>query len=99
MIIIDEGRLQVSESLDTLQERFRRIDLIGSPIPVTESALILGLTREGDHSRFVHTAFDGKTEAALWSEHPQARVTVATMSLKEIFIVLAKKFQRENSRA
>lgn len=99
VVIIDEGRLQVSESLDTLQERFRRIDLYGSPIPIGESAAILGLQREGDHSRFIHSAFDGETVATLQASHPQARIEVSTLSLKEIFIALAKKFQTENPRS
>ena len=99
IIIIDEGRLQVSESLDSLQQRFRRIDLIGSHVPISENDAVLGLTREADHSCFVHAAFDGETEATLQSNHPQTTITVSTMSLKDIFIVLAKKYQRENNRA
>ena len=99
VVIIDEGRLQVSESLDTLQERFRRIDLYGSPIPFEESPAILGLQREGDHSRFIHSAFDGETVAGIQTSHPQVRIEVSTLSLKEIFIALAKKFQTENPRS
>ncbi len=99
IIIIDEGRLQVSESLDSLQERFRRVDILGEHPPVSASPEILGLTREENHSRFVHTVFDEKTEAALQTSFPGADITVATMSLKDIFIALAKKFQRSNSRA
>ncbi|MEO8614693.1 MAG: ABC transporter ATP-binding protein [Luteolibacter sp.] len=99
IVIIDEGRLQVSESLDSLQERFRRVDIIGDHPPVSVSPEILGLTCEENHSRFVHTAFDGKTEAALTASFPGADITLVTMSLKDIFIALAKKFQRNNSRA
>jgi ABC-2 type transport system ATP-binding protein len=96
IIIIDEGCLQVSESLDSLQERFRRVDIIGSHPLVSDRPEILGLIREEHHSRFVHTAFDGKTEAALKSSFPEADITIATMSLKDIFLALAKKFQRSN---
>ncbi len=99
VVIIDEGRLQVSESLDTLQERFRRIDLYGSPIQFEESPAILGLQREGDHSRFILSAFDGETVAGIQTSHPQVRIEVSTLSLKEIFIALAKKFQTENPRS
>lgn len=99
VVIIDEGRLQVFESLDSLQERFRRIDLYGSPIPIKESTEILGLQREGDHSRFIHSAFDGETVASIQASHPQARIEVSTLSLKEIFLALAKKFQTENPRS
>jgi len=98
VVIIDEGRLQVSESLDSLQERFRRVDIVGNHPPVTESTAILGLTREGDHSRFVHSAFDGQTETALQASYPGASISISTMSLKEIFIALARKFQRETQR-
>ena len=97
--IIDEGKLHVSESLDSLQERFRRIDLFGSHMPVEKATNILGLTREGDHSRFIHTAFSEETVAGINASHPQVRIEVSTLSLKEIFIVLAKKFQTENPRS
>ena len=99
IIIIDEGCLQVSEPLDSLLERFRNVDIIGNHPPVSVSAEILGLTREENHSRFVHTSFDENTESALKSSFPGADVTITSMSLKEIFITLAKKFQRSNSRA
>jgi ABC-2 type transport system ATP-binding protein len=99
VVIIDEGRLQVSESLDSLQERFRRIDLIGPHEPVMKTAAILGLEREGDHSRFIHTDFNSDTLAALQADHPEAGVDASTLSLKEIFIALAKKFQTENPRS
>lgn len=99
VVIIDEGRLQVSESLDTLQERFRRIDLYGSHIPIEKNAAILGLQREGDHTRLIHSAFNGETVAAIQTSHPQVRIEVSTLSLKEIFIALAKKFQTENPRS
>ncbi len=99
VVIIDEGRLQVSESLDSLQQRFRRIDLIGPHEAVTKTAAILGLSREEDHSRFIHSAFNGDTHAAIQADHPQAQLEVSTLSLKEIFIALAKKFQTENPRS
>ena len=99
VVIIDEGRLQVSESLDTLQERFRRIDLYGSHMPIEETSAILNLQREGDHSRFIHTAFDGETAAAIQAAHPQVRIEISTLSLKEIFIALAKKYQTESPRS
>jgi ABC-2 type transport system ATP-binding protein len=99
VVIIDEGRLQISESLDALQQRFRRIDLHGPHEPVIKTAAILGLEREGDHSRFIHSTFNPETFATIQSNHPQARAEVSTLSLKEIFIALAKKFQTENPRS
>lgn len=98
VVIIDEGRLQVAESLDSLQQRFRRVDIVGNHQSVTESTTILGLTREGDHSRFVETSFDGETETALQASYPGTSISISTMSLKEIFIALARKFQREAQR-
>lgn len=98
VVIIDEGRLQIAESLESLQNRFRRVDIIGKHHPVTESANIMGLTCEGEHSRFVHSAYDDETETSLEAAHPGTSISVSTMSLKEIFIVLARKFQRESQR-
>jgi ABC-2 type transport system ATP-binding protein len=42
---------------------------------------------------------NGETVATLQASHPQARIEVSTLSLKEIFIALAKKFQTENPRS
>ncbi|TAG09319.1 MAG: ABC transporter ATP-binding protein [Verrucomicrobia bacterium] len=99
VVIIDEGRLQVSESLDSLQNRFRRIDLQGPHEPLMKTAAILGLERHADHSRFIHSAFNSETLATLEANHSEAHIDVSTISLKEIFIALAKNFQTENPRS
>lgn len=99
VVIIDEGRLQISESLDMLQERFRRINLYGQHMPMEQTPAILGYQREGDHTRFIHSSFGEETVAVIQANHPQARIEVSTLSLKEIFIALAKKFQSESPRS
>ena len=95
ILVIDEGRIQIRESLESLQGRFRRISLTGEHVPVEVSEDVLQLKREGDHSRFIHSAFDAEEGEAIQARHPGAQVNVEAMSLKEIFLVLAKKFQTQ----
>lgn len=99
ILVIDEGRIQIRESLESLQGRFRLIDIVGEHAPVEVSGEILRLTREGDHSRFIHSGFDKEKGQSIKAGYPGAEVTVETMSLKEIFLVLAKKFQTENRKS
>ena len=93
VLMIDEGRLQLCEPLESLQERFRRIDLIGEHAPVPVSDKILELRRENAHSRFIHSRFSSATEASLRLDYPHARVSISTLSLKEIFIALARSYR------
>lgn len=99
ILVIDEGRIQIRESLESLQGRFRLIDIVGEHAPVEVSGEILRLTREGDHSRFIHSGFDEEKGQSIKADNAGAEVTVETMSLKEIFLVLAKKFQTENRKS
>ncbi|MFT4176320.1 MAG: ABC transporter ATP-binding protein [Luteolibacter sp.] len=98
VVIIDEGRLQINESLDSLQARFRRIDIIGAHEEPAKNPQIIGYRHAENHSHFIHTAFDASTAANLHATFPGAEITVSAMSLKEIFLSLAKKFQQEGPR-
>ena len=99
IVMIDEGQLQICESLDSLQERFRRIDIVGAADPKAADPYLLDYKHEGNRSQFVHPAFDEHAEAALHASHPSARISVSPMSLKEIFLTLARKYQREGITA
>jgi ABC-2 type transport system ATP-binding protein len=91
--IIEEGRLQVSESMESLQRRFRRIEVDGDTTrePGPEA---LGVERGERQLRFVQSGFDGDEEA-MRAQFAPASVELSPMSLKDIFLTLAKKYQWE----
>lgn len=99
VVMIDDGQLQICESLDSLQHRFHRVDIIGPCEKESRSASILGYQREGDHIRFVHSAFNETTEAELHAAYPGAVINISSMSLKEIFLTLARKYQKKGVSA
>ena len=94
--IIDGGRLQLTESLDSLQRRFRQVHLtLAEPLSTTFSAeWALHVEQSEQVLRCVHTRFSPETEAQLAGDFPSARVEVETMSLREIFVALARQFQK-----
>jgi len=99
VVMIDDGQLQICESLDSLQHRFHRVDISGPCEKEPRSASILGYQREGDHIRFVHSAFNETTEAELHTAYPGAMINISSMSLKEIFLTLARKYQKKGISA
>jgi ABC-2 type transport system ATP-binding protein len=94
--IIEEGRLQVSESMQTLQDRFRRVEVHGptSAEPLPDA---LAIEHGPNQLRFILTRFSGNEESVRVQFAP-ARVEISPMSLKEIFLTLAKEYQREKRR-
>lgn len=91
--IIEEGRLQVSERIEDLQARFRLVEIHGgTPQPPAANAICI--QQEGGRLRFVQTAFSADTEASLRREFAQSHIEFSPMSLKEIFVSLAKSYQK-----
>ena len=136
--ILDAGRLKLSEPAESLQSRFRRIELTlpaphapprtprrprshgrrpgacGTPPPVenagrppaptaasspftlrssplTLPSSWLAFERTGSLARFIDTRFDpAATEAACRIHFPDAQVTAHPMTLREIFVTLAR---------
>jgi ABC-2 type transport system ATP-binding protein len=96
--IINEGRLSISEPVPSLLARFRSIEAtfdgearLPSPLP----ASWLGAEAAGRVAHFVDSSCTGlDDEARLRQALPGAvSVTVAPMSLKAIFIALARGFR------
>lgn len=91
---LDAGQLRLQESTESLQTRFRRIevDLQDGPAHLdAPPAAWLGLEHSGSRVRFVDSAYDRlATEAACRERFPQAAVSAQPMTLREIFIALAR---------
>jgi len=94
--IIEEGRLQVSESMQTLQDRFRRVE-VQVPTSVEPPPDAIAIERAPNQLRYILSRFRGDEESIRVHFDP-ARLEISPMSLKEIFLTLAKEYQREKRR-
>jgi ABC-2 type transport system ATP-binding protein len=102
--VLDAGRLYLAEPLARLQERFRQIELetarpatLPDPIP----AHWLAVEAAGTRVRIVDSQFRARESEAEARRAIGAveRVTVEPLSLREILVVLARKFRLDGSRA
>lgn len=102
VVVLDRGRLQLSESAEALQSRFRRVEVTfgGS------SAALMNLPpnwllaeQSGCLVRFVDKQFDADvTERACRERFPEAIVIAHPMTLREIFVALAKSGRTQAKR-
>jgi ABC-2 type transport system ATP-binding protein len=91
---LDGGRLHLVESAAALLRRFRRVEvaLAGSAaIPGERPASWLGFEAAGRAARFVESEAGDDSEARLRAMWPGATVEILPMSLREIFIAIARK--------
>ena len=95
--ILDAGRLQLSEPTESLQSRFRRIEVTLPPTPTPPSSPFnlpttwLAFAQTGSLARFIETRFDpAATESACRTHFPDAQITAYPMTLREIFVNLAR---------
>ena len=101
--VINEGRLELAESVESLQQRFRAVEVVlpdGADAPATDlpdSWLVPECS--GRVLRFVDSAFDEeKLVRNLRSRLPQAkRHRADPMSLREIFVALARVFRMDRN--
>jgi ABC-2 type transport system ATP-binding protein len=93
---LDAGQLVLAESFVTLQQRFRRVEVTTSErSPVTTSAAPsewLGMTAAGRVIRFVDSAYrEPGSLPEIEARFPGAHVEVRPMTLREIFVALARR--------
>jgi ABC-2 type transport system ATP-binding protein len=92
--VIEAGRLNFAESTDTLLARFRRVDVTLQDGPArldAPPASWLELEQKGGLVQFVETRYEpAATERACRERFPEAAVTARPMTLREIFITLAR---------
>lgn len=102
--ILNGGKLAVSESVEGLLGRFRRVEVIGGTVPDHPPRKWLRVEQSGKLTRFVIDDFSGSPEvtvAEVISRFGEGvQVEILPMRLREVFIELAKKFRiREESVA
>ncbi|MDD3118133.1 MAG: ABC transporter ATP-binding protein [Victivallales bacterium] len=94
---IDQGKLQLSESLESLQGRCRMLEL---NLPAPSATLPPHLpehwrlpANQGRRVSIFETCYhEGETESMARTFFPAAEVTAATMTLREIFVALAQSY-------
>jgi ABC-2 type transport system ATP-binding protein len=93
------GKLLVRESADALRGRFRKIEIVGNAlaaqVPQKFPQSWLEIKRPAENVlQFAHSGFTAEaTEAELAAAFPSASVSARAMSLREIFLVLARQQQ------
>ncbi|HWA85332.1 MAG TPA: ABC transporter ATP-binding protein [Opitutus sp.] len=97
--LLDAGRLRLDESTDSLLARFRRveIDLHGGPTTLgVAPAAWLEMERAGDRVRFIDSNHSpAGSESDYHARCPSGAITVRPMTLREIFIALARATRAE----
>jgi ABC-2 type transport system ATP-binding protein len=97
--LLDNGRLQFDETTEALQARFRRMEvsLRGGEAKLDGLPKSwLGVERAGGLVRFTESRYVREaTERACHERFPEAAVTAQPMSLREIFLVLARAGRAE----
>jgi ABC-2 type transport system ATP-binding protein len=97
------GRLLIHEPGDALRARFRHIEIVREAIAARAVAPPTTWREARQPAanvlQFVHTAFAGDTtERELAAQFPNASVTLRTMSLREIFLVLARQQRSDTAK-
>ncbi|MGA2053246.1 MAG: ABC transporter ATP-binding protein [Opitutales bacterium] len=104
---IDHGRLQLSEPLDSLQNRFRRLEITR---PITSEPQTVNRKQEtfptswhdyaeaGSLVRFVESRYvPDESERRCLELFPGAAVAVQPLPLREIYLTLARQVRTSNS--
>ena len=101
--MLDAGRLQLHETTEALQGRFRRVEVtLGDREPAAAAPPETGweLERAGMVIRFVDTGYAReRTEAECRARYPDAAVVAKAMTLREIFMVLARHGRKSQEAA
>jgi ABC-2 type transport system ATP-binding protein len=89
------GRLRIHEPADVLRGRFRTIEVVsqgpGAPALRNADPAWLEVSRPAERViRFVHPAYSPEADASIGAFFPGCSVSTRMMSLREIFLVLAR---------
>ncbi len=89
--MLESGRLRLSEATETLQARFRRVEVTGAASTFSPGDEWLDWEQAGALTKFVETRYAGQATERAWRERfGSDRVTAHAMTLREIFLTLAR---------
>jgi ABC-2 type transport system ATP-binding protein len=95
---LEDGRLRFSETTESLLGRFRRIEatLAGTAGPAAPPATWLGFAQTGRLVQFIDSQYRREaTEDACRACFPEAAVRAHPMTLREIFVTLAREARQQ----
>ena len=96
--LLDSGRLRFSETTDSLLGRFRRMEVtLSGPAQLgAPPSGWLQLEQKGGLVRFIATDYDrAATERVCRERFPESAVTASPMTLREIFVALARETRNQ----
>ena len=89
--MLEDGRLRLSETTESLQGRFRRVEVTGAGGSAAAVPGALEWERAGALTRFVATQYAGEDTERDWrARFGEATIAARPMSLREIFMALAR---------
>jgi ABC-2 type transport system ATP-binding protein len=89
--LLQGGRLRFNEAADVLMARFRRVEVTGASANATAASGWLEWTQAGALTSFVESAYAGDPSERAWRERfPGATVVASRMTLREIYLALAR---------
>jgi ABC-2 type transport system ATP-binding protein len=98
--LLDAGRLRLSESAESLQGRFRRVEVTNAAAGVVAEPGWLEWERAGGLTRFIESRYAGEATERAWRERfADATVVGQPMTLREIFMALARAARTEAREA
>jgi ABC-2 type transport system ATP-binding protein len=98
--MLETGRLTLSEPTETLQARFRRVEVTGAPDGAEPGHGWLEWERAGALTRFVATNYAGEATEDGWRlRFGDATITAQPMTLREIFITLTRSGRADAKEA
>jgi len=101
--LIDQGKLKLAEKLDSLQQRFRRIEVTrtnGNASSPKKPVHWLGWEEAGTLTRFIETQYkSGETEKLCADIFPGAAINAQPLPLREIYLSLARGDSQKPSSA
>ena len=92
VVLLDAGRKALDETTESLQARFRRVEVTGLSADIRPTSAMAGWERSGTLTRFVASDYAGESTERAWREKfSGASIATQPMSLREIFITLARQ--------
>ena len=99
--LIDSGRVKFAETIESLLGRFRRIEVAQEEMWLANSHPPAWINRESAAGRtsFIDSAYNREATESLCQKHfPFATVQIQPLSLREIFIAMARQPNRSLQR-
>ncbi len=91
VVLLERGRLSFSEPADSLQFRFRRVEVQLTGETPSPAIGALEWERSGGLLRFIETGYSGEETDRQWrGRFPGSVVTAQPMTLREIFLTIAR---------